>query len=130
MDNLDFSFGDLANIDLSMDNIDDKFEEETQKPKKEEAEKIISETLQSFQDRAKVEAKRFEKATDTEYWFCCYFQTREEKEAFLKAAKLFEHGDKYLDGHFVAKKLGIQFEKDQTGYPQQKIDKKLIEFVD
>jgi hypothetical protein len=44
---------------------------------------------------------------DSEYWFCVCFQSRDQKEAFLKAMKWFEHGDKYLDGKFVAKKLGV-----------------------
>ena len=44
---------------------------------------------------------------DTEFWCCLCFETRDQKDAFLKAAGLFDIGDKYLDGRQVARKLGI-----------------------
>lgn len=57
--------------------------------------------------KEKVSKDRLWAGLDSEYWFCVCFQTRDQKEAFLKAMKWFEHGDKYLDGKFVAKKLGV-----------------------
>lgn len=61
-------------------------------------------------DRAKAEAKRFRNATDSEFWFAVCFKTREEKEAFLKALKISKRlmGDKYIDGHKLAKMLDIE----------------------
>ena len=50
-----------------------------------------------FRDRIKNENNRFKLSTDSEYWFVACFQTREQKEAFLKALDLLVHGDKYID---------------------------------
>lgn len=63
--------------------------------------------LKAFKQRHKDESNQKMAALDSNYWFCVCFQTREQKDAFLKAVKWFEHGDKYLDGQFVAKKLGV-----------------------
>lgn len=60
-----------------------------------------------FKTRAKAEAARFALATDTEYWFAVCFRDRASKNAFLTAAGLMEIGDKYLDGHAVARLLGV-----------------------
>lgn len=76
-----------------------------------------------FRKRAKMEASRFKKATDSEYWFAVCFQTREQKEAFLRAMKLIELGDKYLSGELVAKQLGVDLPSADVPYrPDPKID--------
>lgn len=64
----------------------------------------------AYVQRRKAEDKRRENATDSEYWFAVYFESRTEKEAFLKAigAKKKLHGDKYLDGRKLAKLLNIE----------------------
>lgn len=61
--------------------------------------------------RRKKEDKRREEATDSEYWFCVYFENRKEKQRFLAAigAKRKLHGDKYLDGKQLAKLLKIEY---------------------
>lgn len=84
----------------------------------------IEKVLSAFQTRAKTEQKRFEKATDSEYWVCVCFQTRDEKESFLKNAGLLECGDKYLDGWDVAEKLGVKFEREVEGFGKLKVDRK------
>ena len=84
-----------------------------------------------FRKRAKDEGKRFESATDTEYWACLCFQTREQKESFLKALNLLHIGDKYLDGQEVAKVLGVQLPGADVPYnTSSKIDSAWTEFVD
>ena len=84
-----------------------------------------------FRDAIKREDKRFELATDSEYWFCVCFQSREQCNAFLKAMDLLEIGDKYLDGQEVAKKLGVKLpEADIPHRTEGKIDKAYLEFVD
>jgi hypothetical protein len=60
----------------------------------------VSDTLKAFKERSAQEAKRFQDATDSEYWFAVCFQTREDKERFLKEF-LPKLGDKYLDGRKV-----------------------------
>ena len=84
-----------------------------------------------FRDAIKREDKRFELATDSEYWFCVCFQSREQCNAFLKAMDLLEIGDKYLDGQEVAKKLGVKLPEADIPYRTEgKIDKAYLEFVD
>lgn len=65
---------------------------------------------QGYRDRAKAEADRFKRATDSEYWVAVCFTTREEKEAFLRVAGLAHIGDKYLDGRQVAAALDVDID--------------------
>lgn len=84
-----------------------------------------------FRERMKNESNRFELATDSEYWFAACFQTREQKEAFLKAIDLIAHGDKYIDGRLLAEKLGIEVPDANVPYRAEgKIDKDYAQFVD
>lgn len=83
-----------------------------------------------FRQRAKDEGKRFMEATDTEYWFCVCFQTREQKEAFLAAMNWIRFGDKYLNGELVAKELGVTLPKADVPYNTGgKVDSKWLEFT-
>jgi len=89
-----------------------------------------SAVLKAFKERDKAERERFRLATDSEFWFAVCFQSREQKEAFLKAVEWFEHGDKYLDGWYVAKKLGIDIPEVDIKYnTSSRIDKKLLELT-
>ena len=65
----------------------------------------------AYRARAKAESKRFDNATDSEYWFCVCFHDRDEKDAFLKAAgvKTRLMGDKYVSGRDLAAALGLEF---------------------
>ena len=67
----------------------------------------LDEVQAGFRKRTKMEAQRFADVTDSEYWFAVCFRTRAQKEAFLRAMKWMEFGDKYLPGELVAKELGI-----------------------
>lgn len=69
--------------------------------------KETSAVLQAFIARSKAEQARFLLATDSEYWVGLCFQTREQKEHFLREAKLLQAGDKYIDGALLAKRMGI-----------------------
>lgn len=64
---------------------------------------------EGYRTRAKAEADRFRAATDSEYWVAVCFTSREDKEAFLRAANLTDIGDKYLSGPAVAARLGIHY---------------------
>lgn len=98
----------------------------------ERAERVLSEAEQAFKDRAAAEAKRFELATDSEYWFAVCFQSREQKEQFLRALAerfgLKDDGDKYLDGWELAKALGIKLDRVEVPYNTSagKIDKRWL----
>lgn len=70
----------------------------------------ISALEQGYRDRAKEEAARFKRATDSEYWFAVCFDSREEKDRFLQRAGLADIGDKYLDGREVANRLSVDLD--------------------
>jgi len=72
-----------------------------------DAKEELNAIQQGFADRRKQESDRFRLATDSEYWACICFSSREQKEHFLKALDLIGIGDKYLDGYKVAKKFGV-----------------------
>jgi hypothetical protein len=85
----------------------------------------LSATLKAFKDRKAEERKQMLDTCDSEYWFCVCFQSRDQKEAFLKAMKWFEHGDKYLDGTYLAKRAGIELPPSSVRFVGQKTDAKL-----
>lgn len=60
-----------------------------------------------FMDRMKKEAARKNDAVDTEHWIAICFQTRVQKEQFLRALGWIDLGDKYLDGRELAAQMGI-----------------------
>jgi hypothetical protein len=60
-----------------------------------------------FSKLAKSEVDGAILANDSEFWCALVFQTREQKEAFLKAMGWIKNGDKYIDGQWAAKKQGI-----------------------
>jgi hypothetical protein len=76
-----------------------------------------------------------ELANDSEYWFAVYFQTREQKEAFLQkmmtadGTPWSEQGDKYLDGQQLAKRHGIDMPPRPAPYKVGKLDKKLTDLT-
>lgn len=70
----------------------------------------ISALEQGYRDRAKEEAARFKRATDSEYWVAVCFDSREEKDRFLQRAGLADIGDKYLDGREVANRLSVDLD--------------------
>lgn len=84
-----------------------------------------------FRKRAADEGARKRLATDSEYWACICFQTREQKEAFLTALRLIEFGDKYLDGQVVAERLGVELPAADVPYnTSSKIDPKWVELTE
>ncbi|WP_339139089.1 hypothetical protein [Kerstersia gyiorum] len=91
----------------------------------------LSALEEGFRKRAKDEGRRFALATDTEYWTCLCFQTREQKEAFLAALKLLPLGDKYINGEDAAHLLGIELPPADVPYnTSARIDKAWLEFTD
>lgn len=77
----------------------------------EDSKRELDALQQAYRARASAEAGRFQKATDSEYWFAVYFEDREECERFQKAVGLKKrlHGDKYIDGKMLAKLLKIDY---------------------
>lgn len=85
--------------------------------------------LSGFQQRAKQEHDRFLLAVDSEFWFAVCFHSREQKEAFLVAMGWLTIGDKYIDGTFLAKHLGITLPPVELANKKAKPDKKLQPLV-
>lgn len=81
--------------------------EESKPPAAEEARQEVSAALSAFRARDASERKRREKVTDSEFWFCACFASREDKEAFLKAVGLLRKADKYIDGYELAKAVRV-----------------------
>ena len=61
----------------------------------------VGEVEAAFRGRLKKEDKRRRLATDSEFWIAVYFQSREEKDRFLRKYGLDKVGDKYLHGNAV-----------------------------
>jgi hypothetical protein len=86
----------------------------------EDVEKELSDILQGFKGRADKENQRILDATDSEYWVAVCFQTREQKEEFLKkiGVDMETMGDKYIDGMELAKIMGIKLESRVPAMPR------------
>jgi hypothetical protein len=68
----------------------------------------IGEVEAAFRGRIEKEDKRRKAATDSEFWFAVYFQSREEKDVFLRKYGLDKIGDKYLPGSQVRRILEMR----------------------
>lgn len=87
---------------------------------------------EGFRKRASDESSRFALATDSEYWACLCFQTREQKNAFFAALNILDlgNGARYFDGVAVAKRMGIELPSADVPYKtSSKVDPTWIEFV-
>lgn len=81
----------------------------------------------AFRDRKKQEEKRFNQATDSEYWFAVCFLTRNQKETFLQAFGWDALGDKYIDGVALSAGIGIELPSEELRFVDEKPDKRLNE---
>jgi hypothetical protein len=63
-------------------------------------------------------------ALDSEYWVAFCFQTRDQKEQFLRLAGLIGLGDKYIDGRKAAKLLGFAVDPTESRQRPLKVDKR------
>ena len=91
--------------------------------------KVIDDEFKAIREGREQQRKAIELANDSEYWFAVYFQTREQKEAFLHAVKWFQHGDKYLDGRWLAKKMNVVLPPRPAPYKVGRLDKKLTDLT-
>lgn len=89
----------------------------------------MSEILKKFKARAKEERALFYENVDSEYWVAIGFQSREQKEAFLRLAGWLALGDKYLDGLEVAEAMGIDIAAMTPPIRRVNIDRKWMPLV-
>jgi hypothetical protein len=66
--------------------------------------------------------------TDTEYFACIVFESREQKEIFLREMGWMLHGDKYIDGTALARKYNIKLPK--VAFPAENVRGGFSELVD
>ena len=93
------------------------------------AEREISALKAAFIERSDKENARYTQAVDSEYWFAVCFQSREQKNEFLKASGLHLWGNKYIDGKHVAAKLKITLPASLPSKSLKKLDPKLSALV-
>lgn len=87
--------------------------------------RIAEEVLNKPRDNSLAkERNSFTAMTDSEYWCCLCFQTREQKERFLEAMKWMQYGDKYIDGYDIAKHQGIELPESDAPNKLAKSDPK------
>lgn len=87
--------------------------------------KVIEDEFAAIREGREQQRKAIELANDSEFWFAVYFQTREQKERFLEAMDWIKHGDKYLDGRWVAKQHGVELPPRPAPYKVGRLDAKL-----
>lgn len=75
-----------------------------------DAEEEISEALKAIKEEKRQRREAFRIIVDPEFWFAVCFQSREQKEEFLKLVDWYRLGDKYLDGLELADMLGVELE--------------------
>jgi hypothetical protein len=87
-----------------------------------EATAETSEILAAFRQAARREDQRFREATDSEHWIALCFQTRAQKEEFLRKVGWMGLGDKYIDGMTVAEALGMRLDSPVPPMPRYRRD--------
>lgn len=90
--------------------------------------KSATEIRTAFMERAAADQKRFEDATDSEFWFCICFRSREQKEAFLRLVQWpgVDELDKYVHGEDIAKALNIALPPARFTPPGEKPNKDMV----
>lgn len=88
-----------------------------------------SEIVDTWKKKREYEKKLFVQNTDSEFWICIGFQTRDQKNEFLSRTGIDSIGDKYLDGMEVAKILNIKLDSPIPPPPKFHIDKSWNRFV-
>lgn len=73
-----------------------------------DGQEVVETLKKDFLSRAKNEENRFYDAVDTEFWVAFCFESREQKEEFLRKLKLTDLGDKHINGLEVAERLGVK----------------------
>lgn len=90
----------------------------------------LNEFQRQAQESLRREKKNQDQMFDSEFWCAVYFQSREQKLAFLEAMELLlTKGDKYIDGQELAARLGIKLPTGPKINAANRITKTWDEFV-
>lgn len=82
----------------------------------------VSEILQTILEERQQLRDKFRLRADREYFVCICFQSKEQKEDFLRQMGWLSWGDRYLDGLRCAEALG--FDLEPVMLPQVKVELK------
>lgn len=88
---------------------------------------VIEDEFAAIHAARKQQADAIDLANDSEFWFCMFFQTREQKEAFVRHFGL--PTDKYIDGQDAAARMGVTLPPREAKYKVGRIDKKLADLT-
>jgi hypothetical protein len=88
---------------------------------------VIADEFKAIRAARAQQAAAVELANDSEFWCAFYFQTREQKEAFVKFFGIEQ--DKYIDGEVAAAKMGIELPPRPAPYKVGRVDKKLADLT-
>jgi hypothetical protein len=77
----------------------------------------------------KAEQHRFEVVNDSEFWCAFCFESREQKEEFLRVFQLHFLGDKYIDGLAAARALGKPLTSPRVRFPKHRENRVWKQFV-
>lgn len=83
----------------------------------------------SFQQRSDREKQRYQDVTDSEYWVAVCFESRDQKEEFLKATGLLQDGDKYISGPDLAAHFGVPLTRDAGAHRKVSINPRWLKHV-
>jgi hypothetical protein len=89
----------------------------------------LSDLLKKLKARAEQEQAVFMENVDSEFWACLCFQTRAQKDEFLRRMNWADLGDKYLDGVAVADRQGMKLEAKTPPVRKRNVSKRWREFV-
>jgi hypothetical protein len=67
----------------------------------------VSDILKAIIERRKAQNERFRITSDPEYFFCVCFQSRDQKDEFLKATHWDDLGNKFINGLEVARRMNV-----------------------
>ena len=115
-------FGDEGEIENPLAGVDQT--QSTEQVSKNELEALQVAFEKRRDSKANAVTEWMNSALDSEYWVAFCFQTREQKEQFLRLAGLIGLGDKYIDGRKAAKLLGCPVDPAESRQRPLKIDKR------
>ena len=95
-------------------------------PIEQEAIASLTEAQSNMKKQIDAQRNKFVRAVDSEYWIAICFQSRQQKEQFLRNAGIDHLGDKYLSGAQVARKLKVKLDKVEKIKEPKKPNKKLV----
>ena len=101
----------------------------------EQVEALIADDVKQIHDKFADDVKKVRQQmfdiTDTEYWVCVVFQSREQKNEFLEksgwAAK--DLGDKYIDGMLLAYTMDVELTSRIPPEAHIRVDRRLADLT-